>query len=100
MNADPEYQAKRLEHLKVLNANPEFQAKRLERLKQLHEQTSIRVSVLDTLSNETKVYLSISDAAQAIGCVEGTIRSALKNQKETGVLKPVKKKRYIVQILD
>jgi len=116
-HADPEYIAKRLaalkvynlseksrEHLKALHENPEFQAKRLdhlnrlnsssehlEHLKQIHSIQSHQVSVLDTLTNQVTVYPSISAAARGIGCVDGTIRNALKILKEKGVTRLIKK---------
>jgi hypothetical protein len=37
------------------------------------------VEVLDTLTNKTTVYNSISDAGQSIGCSVTAIRKALKN---------------------
>jgi group I intron endonuclease len=97
-NANPESQAKNLEHLKRLNsspeqkehlkrlhANPEIKAKRLEHLKNLHSIQSHKVSVLDTLTNKTTVYLSISEAAKTIGVHPGNISRSFKRLKEKGV---------------
>lgn len=56
------------------------------------------VEVLDTLNGNTNVYLSIREAAASIGVVESTIRNALKNQKEKGVLKLIKKRYQVKQI--
>ena len=75
------------EHLKKLNSSKEHK----EHLKILHLQSSHSVEVLDILKNETKVYPSISEAAQSIGCVPGTIRRAIK-KKATGVSVLIKKR--------
>jgi transposase len=56
------------------------------------------VEVVDTLNGNTTVYLSIREAAAAIGVAEGTIRNALKNQKEKGIYKPIKK-RFVVKLV-
>ncbi len=57
-----------------------------------------RVEVLDTLTGNTTVYLSIREAAAAIGVVESTVRNALKNQKEKGINKPIKKRFMVKQV--
>ena len=89
INADPEYQAKRLEHLKRLNASAEHK----EHLNRLHSIQSHQVSVLDTLTNETIVYSSISEAARGIGVAPQSISGAFKLKPgESTVL--IKKKRY------
>ena len=41
-----------------------------------------RVEVVDTLTGNKTLYLSIREAASAIGVVESTVRNALKNQME------------------
>jgi hypothetical protein len=56
------------------------------------------VEVLDTISNETTLYSTILQAAEAIGCVHGTILLADKAFKEKGVSRLLKK-RYVVKIL-
>lgn len=58
----------------------------------------------DTLNNEATVYPSLSEAARTIGCVEGTLRKALKVFKENpggqlGVTRLIKK-RYSIKPLD
>jgi len=53
---------------------------------------------LDTISNETTLYPTIRQAAEAIGCVHGTILLADKAFKEKGVYRLLKK-RYTVKIL-
>jgi hypothetical protein len=57
-----------------------------------------RVEVLDIISNETTVYSSLRQAAEAISCVHRTIHLSDKALKEKGVSRLVKK-RYLVKIL-
>ena len=56
------------------------------------------MEVLDTLTGNTTVYLSIREAAAAIGVVESTVRNALKNHKEKGINKPIKKRFIVKQV--
>ena len=93
LQLNPEYRAKNLEHLKRLHSSPEH----LEHLNRIHSIQSHQVSVLDTLTDQVTVYPSISAAARAIGCVDGTIRSTLKVLKEKGVSRLIKK-RFMVKI--
>ena len=101
----PEQKANILDHLKIMNANPEYQEKRLKQLKILHFSQehkehlkklqlmhSKRVSVLDTSSNETITYSTLNEAAQSIGCSRTTIRAALKNLQEIGVYTLIQKR--------
>jgi len=60
--------------------------------KMLCESNAQRVVILDTLNGNSTVYPSIREAAQAIGCVHGTILKALKNFKETGETRLIKKR--------
>jgi hypothetical protein len=96
-----------LEHLKRLNANPDFKAKRLEylknyhsskehkeQLKRLHAQISHKVEIIDTLNNETTVYLSIREAARAIGVAQCSITNAFKRKGCEASTIFIKKKRY------
>ena len=93
LNADLEFRAKNLEQLKRLHANPEYQAKRLEQLNRIHSQMSIQILVLDTKTNETSSYPSISETARAIGVAQSSISGAFKRKPgESTVL--IKKKRY------
>lgn len=93
-----------LERLKKLNSNLELQTKRIEQIQIYLRSTeyqehlkaiSLSVQVFDTLTNEKTVYYSISEAARSIGCTHSAIVMALKNQREKGVNKLIKK-RYIV----
>ena len=54
--------------------------------------------VLDTLTNETTVYNSISEARRSIGCTETAIRVAFKGIKELGAASEPRllNKRYLV----
>lgn len=56
------------------------------------------MEVIDTLNKNPTVYLSIREAAAAIGVVESTVRYALKNQKEKGTIKLIKK-RFQVKLV-
>ena len=51
--------------------------------------------MIDSITNEKTVYYSISEAARSIGCTDSAIVIALKNQREKGV-KKLLKKRYVV----
>lgn len=98
IHADAEIQGKRLdslniynssekhkEHLKNLHANLEFKVKRLEQLKKANVIPSHRVSVLDSLNNQTTVYPSIGKAALAIGMGQSSISEAFKKKGESTI---------------
>ena len=102
-HASPEFKAKHSEHLKVLNSSPEHK----EHLKRLHlslkgrarpegaGSPSIPIEVLDTETNETTVYPSLSEAALAVGVSSSAINQAFKRKPgESSVF--VKRKRYQV----
>lgn len=100
--------AKRLEQLKNLNASQEHKehlknlnssGQHKEHLKNLHSQISYKVEIFDIVSQETKFYASIREAARSIGCHDRTIAIAFKHLKETGVCK-VFKKRFQVKSID
>ena len=55
------------------------------------------MEIFDTLNGNTTVYLSIREAATAIGVSESTVRRALKNHKEEGFHKPLKKRFKVKQ---
>jgi group I intron endonuclease len=94
----PEQKANNLEHLKINNSSPEQREKSRERLLEYNKSKGQVVEVLDTISNETTLYSTIRQAAEAIGCVHGTILLADKAFKEKGVSRLLKK-RYTVKIL-
>ena len=52
---------------------------------------SQRVEVLDTITKETTVYPSMSEAGRSIDCTTSAIAIALKDQKEKGVFRLIKK---------
>ena len=56
------------------------------------------MEVLDNLTGNTAVYLSIREAAAAIGVVESTVRNALKRFNEKGINKPIKKRFMVKQV--
>jgi hypothetical protein len=109
MNENPEFKAKRLEHLNRLELKSEFKAKRLEHLdrlnsspkhkehlKRIHSMLSHQVSVLDSLNNETIIYPSVSEAAQAIGVTRASINLAFKRKGESTIL--IKKRYQITKL--
>jgi hypothetical protein len=55
------------------------------------------IEILDTTTNEISSYSSIRQAAEALGCVHGTILSAEK-KKKAGISKLIKK-RYMLKNL-
>lgn len=100
----PAHKVKLLNHLTVLRSNVELQAKRLTKLKLYHESVEFKehinrlskiIEVYDSLNKQTTVYPSITQAAEGINCVEGTISLALKVFEEKGVTRMIKK-RYLV----
>lgn len=94
-----EHKTKLLAHLKSHNSSLEQKSKSGKRLSEYNKSRGQKIEVFDTLNNKTLVYYSIREAARAIGCVHSTIRVANKVFKETGLVKPIKKKRYIVKII-
>lgn len=83
------------EQLIKRHSSPEYR----ERLWEYSLARSHKVEVFDTLTNQTTVYISISEAARAIGCVKGTIVLAIKFLKEKGVPRLIKK-RYLVKPIE
>jgi predicted transcriptional regulator len=57
-----------------------------------------RVEVIDTLNKNTTVYLSMREAAAAIGLVVSSVRYVLKKQKEKGTIQLIKK-RFQVKLV-
>ena len=83
VHSDEEYQARRLEYMMRYNASE----KRKEDLKRL----SHSVEVTNTLTNIKHVCSSKTEAASAIGCDPSTMSIALKEFKEKGKYRLVKK---------
>lgn len=91
LNSSAEYQAKRLAALKISNSSPENK-ELLFKNAQLRAQ---QVKVVDTLTNVTTVYSSMSEAGRSIGVTATAIRNAFKRKKEQDALVIlIKNKRY------
>jgi group I intron endonuclease len=90
-NLTANQKAKLSEHLKNLNNSQ----KAKEHLKKLISLKSHKVEILDTLTNETRVYSSVSEAGRAIASAE-TVRRALKVYEEKGISKLIRE-RYTVK---
>jgi hypothetical protein len=56
----------------------------------------VSIDILDITTNELSSYSSIREAAEAVGCVHGTILLAEKKIKKEGFSKPIKK-RYLIK---
>jgi group I intron endonuclease len=93
----PEHKARWNEHLESHNASKEQRERSRERMLELNKLKGISVEVFDTKTNETLVYPSIRQAAEAIGCVHRTILLANKVFEEKGIYRLIKK-RYTVNI--
>lgn len=107
-HASPEYKAKVLEQLNRLNDNPDFQEKRLEHLKRIHENSELQanrlqkvkekcskpVEICDLQTGQTTQYLSISEAARAIGVSRQSIDQGLKRLSDGQSAVFLNKKRY------
>jgi Fic family protein len=77
-----------------------FRSVHKEHLKRIHSLNSHQVEVFDSLTNETTVYASNTEAAKAIGCDKSTITKAIKYQKENGVSRLVKKRFFLGSSVD
>lgn len=95
-----EQKVRHLEAMKKVHGDEEFKANRLEDImryntsekrKQDMERLSHAVEVTNTLTNIKNVYPSKAEAARAIGCSAAAISIVLKEFKETGIHRPVKK---------
>ena len=80
-------------HLKVHNGSADQRAKARERMLEINKSKGFAVEVLDTKTEEVSFYPTIRQAAEAIGCVHGTILLAQKQ----GVSRLIKK-RYLVKV--
>lgn len=97
-----EQKAKHLEQLKRLHSSAEHK-EHLKRLNLSQKGTprpegagvpSVAIEVFDTNNNETTVYVSISEAARAIGVAQASISGAFKRKKPGVSTILIKKKRY------
>lgn len=90
--------AKRLVHLKLHNASVEQVEKSRQRLIAYNKSRGMSIEILDTTTDEISSYSSIREAAEALGCVHGTIIKAVNNKRE-GINKVFKKKYLVKSIL-
>lgn len=90
-----ERKAQHLEHLKKYNSSSEHQ----ERLLKYSQSKALRIEVLDILTNQITVYPSMSEAGSSIGCSKVAVHLAIKNLKEKGVTRLIKK-RYSGKPID
>ena len=95
-NLTEEQKAKLKDHLKVHNSSEDQIEKSRQRMIEYNKSKGETVEVLDTKTKEVSFYSSIRQAAEAIGCVHGTILLVEKAQKE-GVSRLIKK-RYLVKV--
>lgn len=89
LQSNPEQLAKRLEQLKLYNSSAEHKEhltnlhaskEHQEHLKRLNSIKSQKIEIFDTDKNETTVYLSISEAARAIGVSQGSLSATFKRK--------------------
>ena len=95
----PEQKIKHLDHLKKHNSSEEQREKSRQRLLEYNKSKGFPVEVFDSLNNETTVYSSIREAAQAIQCAKSTIKVSLERSKKKGISDLIKK-RFIVKLLN
>ena len=57
----------------------------------------ISVEIFDIETKKTSIYLSIRDAAKAIGCSPTSIRAVIKLYRKKGINRPIKK-RYLINL--
>lgn len=94
----PEHKAKLKKHLASISASKEHSERSRKRMLKINELKGNPVEVFDVKTNKTSVYTSIRQAAEAIGCVHGTILLADKTLREKGINRLVKK-RYLIKII-
>ena len=87
--------AQHLEHLNRHNATKENR----ERLLKYSQSRAIRVEVLDNLTNQITVYPSMAEAAISMGCSKVSVHLALKNLKEKGINRLIKKRYQVKPVL-
>ncbi len=85
-------------HLKSLSSSDEHKKRSSARMLIINESKGISVEVFDVNTKETKIYPSIHKAAEAIGCVHGTILLADQVYKKKGIQRLIKK-RYLIKII-
>lgn len=97
LNWTEEQKAKILDYLKIHDSSAEQREKSGLRLTEYNKSKGMSIEILDTTTKEVLSYFSIRQAAEALGCVHGTILLAEKSKKE-GISKLIKK-RYLVKTI-
>jgi len=97
LNWTEEQKAKLLDHLKRHNSSVEQREKSRQRIIEYNKSKGVSIEILDTATNEVLSYSSIRQAAEALGCVHGTLLLAEKKYKE-GISKLIKK-RYLIKTI-
>ena len=64
------------------NRSPEYYANNLKRILEINAAKCRPISIFNTITKETKFYLSITKAATELGVDRHTISKYLKNKKE------------------
>lgn len=96
LNWTEEQKSKILGHLKIHNASEDQKEKSRQRMIKYNESKRVPIEILDTKTNEVSLYSSVRQAAEALGCVHGTILLAERNLKKEGISKLIKK-RYLLK---
>lgn len=96
LNWTEEQKSKILDHLKIHNASEDQREKSRQRLIKYNESKGVPIEILDTKTNEVSLYSSVRQAAEALGCVHGTILLAERSLKKEGISKLIKK-RYLLK---
>ncbi len=93
-----EHKAKLKKHLASITSSKEHRERSKKRILDINKLKGISVEVFDMNTKETSIYPSVRKAAEAIGCVHGTIQLADKVYREKGISRPIKK-RYLIKII-
>lgn len=96
LNWTEEQKSKIIDHLKRHNASEDQREKSRQRLIKYNESKGVPIEILDTKTNEVSLYSSVRQAAEALGCVHGTILLAERRFKKEGISKLIKK-RYLLK---
>lgn len=95
LNITEEQKAKIKNHLLIHNASEAQREKSRQRLIEYNKSKGLSIEILDTNTKEVSSYSSLREAAEAIGCVHGTLLLTERRQRE-GISKLIKK-RYLVK---
>ena len=97
LNWTEEQKAKLLDHLKRHNSSADQIEKSRQRLIEYNKSKGVSIEILDTTTDKVLSYSSIRQAAEALGCVHGTLLLAERKQKE-GISRLIKK-RYLIKTI-